>query len=77
MFVFSALFCTVELGVWLNCGPSGLVCVDVCVVSCSLVVAVLLTVGCRQFLGIVEAGTWFRYLKKILMFVDLYKIKVF
>jgi hypothetical protein len=41
-------------------------CVDVCVVSCSLVAAVLLTVGCRQFLGIVEAGTWFRYLKKIL-----------
>jgi hypothetical protein len=25
---------------------------------------VLLTVGCRQFLGIVEAGTWFLYLKK-------------
>jgi hypothetical protein len=37
--------------------------VDVCVVSCSLGAAVLLTVGCRQFLGIVEAGTWFRYLK--------------
>jgi hypothetical protein len=25
---------------------------------------ILLTVVCRQFLGIVEAGTWFLYLKK-------------
>jgi hypothetical protein len=39
---------------------------DLCVVylvSCGLVVVVLLFVGCRQFLGIVEAGTWFLYLK--------------
>jgi hypothetical protein len=35
----------------------------VCLVSCGLVATVLLLVGCRQFLGIVEAETWFRYLK--------------
>jgi hypothetical protein len=36
----------------------------VCLVSCGLVVAVLLFVSCGQFLGIVEAGTSFLYLKK-------------
>jgi hypothetical protein len=42
--------------------------VDLCVVSlvsCGLVAAVLLFVSCRQFLGIVEAGTSFLYLKKL------------
>jgi hypothetical protein len=39
----------------------------VCLVSCDLVVVVLLFVGCRQFLGIVEAGTRFLYLKKYIM----------
>jgi hypothetical protein len=42
-------------------------CVGVCLVSCGLVAAVMMFVGCRQFLGIVEAGTWFRYLKKTIV----------
>jgi hypothetical protein len=46
-----------------GCDPSGFVC-GVCLVSCGLVAAVLLFVGCRQFLGVVEAGIGFRYLKK-------------
>jgi hypothetical protein len=66
-FVSSCLPCTFELGLWLNCGPSGYL--DVCVVSCNLVAALLLTVGCRQFLGIVEAGTWFLYLKNSFILV--------
>jgi hypothetical protein len=35
------------------------------VVSCSLAAAFCLNVGCRQFPGIVEAGTLLPYLKKI------------
>jgi hypothetical protein len=34
-------------------------------VSCSLAAAFCLNVGCRQFPGIVEAGTLLPYLKKI------------
>jgi hypothetical protein len=49
-----------ELSLWLSCGPSGLMC-GVCLVSCGLVTTILLFVGCKQFLGIVETGTCFLY----------------
>jgi hypothetical protein len=39
--------------------------VGACLVWCGLDAAMTMYVGCRQFLGIVEAGTQFRYLKKI------------
>jgi hypothetical protein len=38
-------------------------CVGACLVSCGLIAAVMMFVGYRQFLGIVEAGTWFLYKK--------------
>jgi hypothetical protein len=39
--------------------------VGACLVWCGLDAAMTMYVVCRQFLGIVEAGTQFRYPKKI------------